>query len=177
MNNLWKETGGQQMHYTKQDDLYLKHLSEQLPNFSGGRVLEMGPGEGGFALKLNNEFKINEYYVLDLEVNIFDSVNFLKESGFNNIKYCFSKDYKTLFGEFFDLFVANVVVTEVGKEYREDLLSHILPHTRNAMIIGQFQDEKYKKWIFDLFNNNFDVVKKELTQYKNCYALTGEKND
>jgi len=177
MDNLWKETGGQQEYYTRQDDLYMKHLLEQLPNFNGGRVLEVGPGDGGFALKLVNKFDVKEYFVLDLEANIFDSVLFLSANGFNNVKYCYSKDYKNLFGQNFDLFVANVVISEVGKKYREDLLNSIIPNCNAAMVIGQMDfDDEYKKWLINLFHNNFSVVKCELTTYLNCYALTGEKN-
>jgi len=178
MNNLWKETGGQQNHYTRQDDLYLEYLSKQLPKFNGGRVLEIGPGAGGFALKLNNKFKINEYFILDLEVNIFDSVLSLSVNGYYNVKYCYSKDYRNLFGKEFDLLVANVVIPETEKNYREDLLNNVIPNCKNSMIIGQMDsDNGYKKWIMELFNKNFDVVKCELTTYLNCYALTGEKID
>lgn len=177
MDNLWNENGGQQMYYTNQNDLYMKHFSEQLPNFTGERVLEMGAGWGGFALMLINKYNIKEYSLLDLEANIQDSVNFLNSEGFTNIKQYFSNNYKDLFGKNFDLFVANVVLTEVGKEYREDLLNNVIPNCKNAMIITEinFEDE-YGKWLMNLFKNNFDNVDVKTTIYGNCYALTGEKN-
>ena len=178
MNNLWRETGGQQMYYTRQDDLYMKHLTEQLPNFNGGRVLEIGPGDGGFALKLVNKFQIDEYCVLDLETNIFDSVLYLTTNGYENVKHCYSKNYKDLFGMEFDLLVANVVIPETGKVYREDLLNNIIPNCKNGMIISILDfDDEYKEWLIKLFNNNFNDVKCELTTYKNCYALTGGKTN
>jgi cyclopropane fatty-acyl-phospholipid synthase-like methyltransferase len=182
MNNVkpthWNESGGQQVHYTGQDDLYIKYLSEQLPKFKGGRVLEIGPGWGKFALKLINKFELKEYNILDSEANINDSINFLNLNGFSNIKKYFSKNYKNLFGEKFDLLVANVVISEVEKEYREDLLNNIIPNCKKSMIITQINfNDAYGKWIMDLFNNNFDTVITKLTAYKNCYALTGEKNE
>jgi len=178
MADLWRETGGQQNHYTRQDDLYVEHLFKQLPNFKGGRVLEIGPGDGGFALKLVNRFLIDEYYVLDLESNIFDSVLNLTTNGYKNVKHCYSNDYKNLFDVEFDLLVANVVIPETEKFYREDLLNHVIPNCKNSMIISQMDSEGgYKGWLMGLFNENFDVVQCELTTYLNCYALTGEKRN
>ena len=176
MSNLWKESGGEQYRYTNQNELYMQHLMEQLPNFSGGKVLEMGGGWGVFAKNVIDKFNLNEYYLLDLEANIKDSVNYLNSNGFYNIKQIFSKNYKDLFVEKFDLFVANVVITEIEKEYRENLMNNIIPNCKNSMVITQIDfNGEYGKWLMNLFNTNFDVVTIKLTAYKNCYALTGEK--
>lgn len=173
ITNLWKEKGGG--HYTHQDDMYIEYLYKLLPKFSRGKVLEIGPGTGRFALKLIDSFGIKDYNLLDLEKNIFDSIIFLKSRGFTEITYYFSQNYKDLFNEKYDLLVANVVIPETPKKYREDLLNNVIPNCKNAMIIGMFLDKEYEIWIKDLFNKNFDVVKCELTQYLNCYCLTGEK--
>ena len=174
ISDIWKMDGGG--HYTNQDDMYFQYLRKLLPNFIGGDVLEMGPGTGVFALKVINEYNLTKYNVLDLEKNIQDSINFLKLKGFGNVEYYYSQEYEKLFDRKFDLFVANIVVPETPKDYRENLLNHIIPNCRNAMIISQINpDNGYEEWIINLFNNNFDDVKKELTPYKNCYALTGEK--
>lgn len=184
-SNTWSQDGGG--HYTNQDDMYMEYLHKLLPNFNGGRVLEIGPGTGGFALKLINKFKLTEYFILDLEKNIFDSLNFLKLNNFHDIEFYFSQKYQELFNKNFDLIVANVVIPETPKKYREDLLNNIIPNTKYSMVIGQLGGEKdvsvynddkpneYKEWILDLFNKNFNIVNKELTPYCGCYVLTGEK--
>jgi ribosomal protein L11 methylase PrmA len=170
-SDIWKDGGVG--HYTNQNDMYLEYISNEL-SFIDGKVLEIGPGSGIFAL---NKYSLTEYHVLDLEKNIMDSVNYLKNNGFNNINYTFSQNYRDLFSKKFELIVSNVVIPETPKEYREDLLNNIIPNTNKAIIIGQFPDIEYENWILNLFNNNFNLVTQKMTKYKNCWALIGEKNE
>lgn len=174
---LWENNG--EGHYTRRESMYLEFLEKLLPKFSGGKVLEIGPGTGEFAKILINKFNITEYTVLDLEKNVFDSVNNVKKSGLDiELSYVFSQNYKTLLGEKFDLIVSNICIPETPKDYREDLLNNIIPNTKSSMIIGQLtgkwvNGDEYEKWIKNLFYNNFNKIKCELTSYANCYALAG----
>lgn len=174
----WDGTGTG--HYTHQDVMYREFMDNQIPNFKGGKILEIGPGTGKFAVQLIRDFDITEYKVLDLEENIMDSVNLIKEQTGMDVGQVYSQNYKDLFGEKFDLIVSNVCIPETPKNYREDLLNNVIPNTKFSMIIGQLtgkwvEGNEYEVWIKNLFNNNFSEVKCELTPYARCYALTGEK--
>ena len=178
-SKIWKPKGGG--HFTRQDGLYMRHLKTQLPKFKGGNVLEIGPGEGMFAYKLINEYKINKITFLDLEKNINKAYDFLRGKDVKiPIDRVFARNYKKLFEKRFNLIVANVVITETPKEYREDLLNNMISHCDYCMIIGslsnkQLNSDNYKEWLFDLFLKNFTKIRCEKTKYLNTYALTGEK--
>lgn len=163
-------------HYTKEEPMYLEYLEKLLPRFSGGSVLEIGPGTGLFAKMLIDKFDINKYTVLDLEKNIFDSVNKLKHQY--ELDYVFAQDFRNLFNQKFDLVVSNICIPETPKEYREELLNNIIPNTQRAMIIGQLNGvwvdgDEYEVWLKGLFENSFNKVSCELTPYRNCHALVG----
>jgi 16S rRNA G1207 methylase RsmC len=115
IEDLWKNGGS----YTHREDLYLKHLKQQLPDFNGGVVLEVGPGSGKFASELIKQYPITKYYILDLEKNINDSVTFLKDVEVEVVPIM-SQNYKELFNINFDLIVSNVCIPETPKAYRED---------------------------------------------------------
>ena len=178
IDDIWKNGG----EYTHQEKLYLECLSKQLPLFTGGVVLEIGPGTGKFAHELINKYNITKYYVLDIDKNINDSVEMLKTNCPKiEVVPVLSQNYRTLFNIDFDLIVSNVCIPETPKTYREDLLNNVIPNTINAMIIGQLGGwgreghEEYEGWIKGLFNDNFHSVMCELTPYANCYSLTGCK--
>lgn len=170
-------------HYTHQEDMYMNFFKKYIPNFKGGKVLEIGPGTGEFARRMIKEYDIEKYTVLDLEENVFDSVNFIKGKNLGiELDYVLPQNHTDLFGEEFDLIVSNVCIPETPKEYRESLLNNIIPNTKNSMIIGQLDGKwvngsEYEDWIKGLFNNNFSNVVCELTPYKRCYALIGHNED
>lgn len=171
--DTWAEGGPG--HYTHQETMYMNFLTKLVPSFKGGKVLEIGPGTGEFAKRMLSSYPITSYTVLDLEVNIFDSVNNVNSEKLN---YVFAQNYRNLFDIEFDLIVSNVCIPETPKEYRENLLNNIIPKCSHAMIIGQLagdwvEGSEYEDWIKKLFDNNFEIVHCELTPYKNCYALTG----
>ena len=51
---IWGNKGNG--HYTQKEDLYLSHLTTLLPSFSGGDILEVGPGTGEFGVLLHKHF-------------------------------------------------------------------------------------------------------------------------
>lgn len=176
ISKLWQDGG--YGHYSRQDGMYLDLLKKLLPNFKGGKVLEIGPGTGVFAERLIDSYDITDYTVLDLEKNIFDSVNKLQNKKIT-LDYIFSQNYKDLFEKKFDILISNVVIPETPKKYREDLLNHVIPNCSTAFIIGQLtggwvDGDEYKNWILDLFRSNYDNVHRELTSYKNCHVLIGD---
>lgn len=173
---LWIKNGGGV--YSKQENIYIDHLNRQIPHFSGGSVLEIGPGSGEFAKRLINQFSITDYTLLDLSENIMDSFNHIKNQTQVIPHLCYAENHKDLFDQHFDLLVSNVCIPETPKEYRESLLNNLVPNTKSAMIIGQLHgpwDEggTYEEWIKNLFHNTFQVVSCELTTYADCYALCG----
>ncbi len=175
--DIWSSVKG---HYTKRDSMYMEFLDKMLPEFNGGRILEIGPGTGEFAKMIIKNYNVEKYRVLDLEKNISDSVNYIKKENLGiTLDYTFSQNYKDLFDEEFDLIVSNICIPETPKEYREDLLNNIIPNTKMSMIIGQlngdWDDGSYEPWIRKLFTDNFGEVSSELTPYLNCYSLTGIK--
>jgi len=179
ISNIWVDGGIG--HYTKREPMYIEYLNKQLPNFKGGRVLEIGPGTGVFAKMLIENFDITDYHVLDLEKNVQDSVSYIKSLNLGiELEYTYSQNYEDLFDKEFDLIVSNICIPETPKDYREDLLNNIIPNSKSSMIIGQLrgkwvEGDEYETWIKNLFNENYDNVECELTPYLNCYALTGEK--
>ena len=178
ISSLWKDGGGG--HYSHEEPMYMEFLQKLLPNFKGGKVLEIGPGSGLFAEMLIESYDITDYTVLDLEKNIFHSVSRLINKKIN-LDYVFSQNYKDLFDRKFDILISNVVIPETPKEYREDLLNNVIPNCNSAFIIGQLigpwaKGEEYKNWILNLFNSNFNNHHYELTPYKNCYALSGNQS-
>jgi SAM-dependent methyltransferase len=179
ISDIWADGGPG--HYTRREPMYFSFL-ERLLDFEGGSVLEIGPGTGRFASMLIGGFDIEKYTVLDLEKNIFDSVNHVKNAKGFELHYVFARDYRNVFGEQFDLVVSNVCIPETPKEYREELLGNVLPNARQAMIIGQLngawvEGDEYEVWLRGLFGDNFQRVACELTPYCNCYAMAGAGKD
>ena len=178
ISDIWLSGKG---HYTNREKMYMDYFEKFIPNFKGKKVLEIGPGNGKFAHLMIEKYKIKEYEILDLESNIFDSVNYINSLNLKtDFKYTFAQNYENLLKERYDLIVSNICIPETPKEYRENLLNNLIPNCRNSMIIGQLvgswvKDDEYKNWILNLFNKNFDIVKIELTNYKNCHVLTGTK--
>jgi hypothetical protein len=82
---LWGKTGNG--HYTQKESMYFSLFKTLLPDFTGGTVLEIGPGTGKFAQMLFNHYKIQNYTILDLAKNIKDSKNTLKNHLFPTIVY------------------------------------------------------------------------------------------
>ena len=176
IDELWQKRGC----YSNQEPIYWNCLKNQLPQFKGGVILEIGPGSGKFALQLINNYPITKYYILDIDKNINDSVNFLKSKKVDTeIIPVLSSDYKDLFGIQFDFIVSNICIPETPKAYREDLLGNIIPNAKSSMIIGQLGGWKregadvYEDWIKGLFNSNFNKVSCEEIFLWNCYSLAG----
>lgn len=176
---MWEDKG--YGHYTHQEPMYMEYFTSFFPNFSGKKVIEIGPGTGLFAQMLIDKYKIKEYTLLDIKKNINDSMSNLQSQ---NPKIIFhpitSNSFRNTFNKKYDLIVSNICIPETPKEYREELLNNIIPNTKYAMIIGQLTgdwvvEDEYEVWIKSLFNNNFLDVKCKLTNYKNCYVLTGKK--
>ena len=175
IKDIWKNKGGG--HYTNQDDMYIDYIINEIGNLDNKSVLEVGAGTGRFALKLLYSNKITKYTILDLKKKINDSIKFLKSRKFKP-EPIFSKDYEDLFNRNFGLFVANVVIPEVPVDYRINLLNNVLPNCENAMIIGILEvddQDDYKEWLLQLFNDNFKKVVVKKTKYLNCYAVIGIK--
>ena len=177
-SKLWGDEG--LGHYTHQESMYLEYLNTAFPEFTGKSVLEIGPGTGLFAQMLIKKYKIEEYTILDIEKNINDSIDNIKSlTPETTLHPITSHSFKTTFNKKYDLIVSNICIPETPKEYREELLNNIIPNSRYAMIIGQLTGDwvignEYEVWIKSLFNDNFSDVKCKLTDYKNCYALTGQ---
>lgn len=171
VTSLWVEGGGG--HYTKKEDMYFKYFSNML-NFKGGKVIEIGPGTGEFALRLMHSFLINEYTIIDLKRNMQDSMNLLKENGFT-ARFIESKDYKKSFNRSYDLFVSNMCLSEVPDYYREDIFDNVLPNCDSVFIADGDAENNFNDWLIESIKKNFEVVHIEETGYYKCIAISGYK--
>jgi len=174
ITQLWGDNG--RGHYTHQEDMYMRLFKEMLPEFKGGEVLEVGPGDGRFAKMMFDEFKIGEYGILDLEKNFHSSIWLLTIA-----KTCFfvaSQDYESLFDLPFDLFVSNVCLPETPEYYWKSIVKNILPNCKNAFIIGGDASPSncYNTHIVEEFDRIFDSHQVIKTGYCSTFAIAGQKN-
>lgn len=167
---LWRPKGHGR--YTKREGLYLEFFQKMLPEFSGGSVLEVGPGTGQFAMLMFDQYAITSYIVLDLETNIKDSLTLL-QPHIHLVQGIHSQDYKGLFEQQFDLFVSNVCLPETPEEYCHDLVDGMLPNCKRAFVIGG-DGGSYDQWIKGAFASHYPVVKVESTGYCKTFAISGE---
>ena len=122
------------------------------------------------------KYSIKNYTLLDLKKIIHHSEVRVRQSlPEMKVQTIFAEQYQRSFGIKYDLLVSNVCIPETPKEYRRDLLNNVIPNCKSAMIIGQLDEtgQEYKNWILSLFNENYNNVLCNLTDYKNCYALIG----
>ena len=171
---MWSEGG--KGHYTKLDDMYESFFKRMLPEFSGGTVLEVGPGVGEFARRMLTTYDIPDYTILDLEDNINDSKAYLQGCDLQ-ANYVISQDYESLFNKELALFVSNVCLPEVPRYYRVNLLENVLPKCEYAFVIGGNRFSDYNEWIENVFNDCFDSVIMEETGYCNTFAIVGKKKE
>jgi len=167
----WMEEG-RTGYFSNQNDLYIDQLSKINRNFSS--ILEVGPGNGSFASMVMDKYDVSSYVFLDIPTGL----SGLKSSFGEKAEYVSCFDYKTLFQKKFDIVISNVCIPETPKEYREDLLSNILPNSNSAMIIGQLEgpwdvDKNYKEFLLSLFERLYENVEVEKTSYAECYSVVG----
>jgi 2-polyprenyl-3-methyl-5-hydroxy-6-metoxy-1,4-benzoquinol methylase len=163
-------------YYTKQEDMYFDFF-KKMSKFNGGKVLEIGPGTGKFANMLIDNYNVTEYTILDLKKNIQDSQKRFAEIGFNGI-FIESKDYKQVFGNKYDLFIANNVISEVPKYYREDIFNNVLVYCQNIFVIdGDRCQDGFNDWLKSSLEDNFGTVLIEETgkSYGRAYSGDGRK--
>jgi len=170
LGDLWENEG--KGHFSRQEKLYFEELRKVDINFTS--VLEIGPGDGAFARQLIKERDITSYTFLDIPKGL----DLLKKSFKDTVNYVSCFDYEDLFDTKFDLFVSNICIPETPKNYRESLISNVLPNCKSAMILGQLEgpwdtDKDYKKFIMSNFNDNFENVLVSPINYCNCYSVIG----
>jgi len=167
---LWGKNG--HGHYTRQEEIYMKYLKLILPNFAGGKVIEVGPGTGKFALMICQKYSISEYTILDIEKNIDDSKKTLESVNIPK-KFIKSQDYEQCFNNKYDLFVSNMCLSEVPEYYRNGIADNIFGNCQNILIIdGDNENPSFNVWLKNKIGKSFDTVVKE-TEYKSCIAVGG----
>lgn len=162
--------------FTNQNNMYLEHVAKIKNDFKNGNVIEIGPGNGKFACLLSKKYSIKKYTLLDLERVVHHSETRMRKYNPEVlIEVNFAEEFEKCFFKKYDLLVSNVCIPETPKEYRRTLLNNLIPNCKSSIIIGQLDEtgEGYKKWIINLFEENYDNVLCDLTDYKNCYALIG----
>ena len=162
--------------FTNRNHMYLQHVLKIKTDLRNGSVIEIGPGNGKFACLLSKKYQIKNYTLLDLKKVIHHSESRMKKYLPEvSTKTIFAEEYSKSFVEKYDCLISNVCIPETPKEYRRELLNNLIPNCKSAMIIGQLQEtgKEYTKWIKNLFNENYENVSCELTEYANCYALIG----
>lgn len=170
---IWSEEGNG--HYTHKEGLYLNHLKTMLPEFKGGRVIEVGPGTGKYGVMLHEHFDIESYTIVDIEKNIKDSKNTFAN---NNLEgdFVMAQDYETLFDKEFDIFVSNVCLSETPDYYRDKLLNNILKKCKFVLIIdGDGYKKEYNTWLVDTVKKYFPEVESKPSGYAKCLAIAGKK--
>lgn len=174
ITDIWGEKGTG--YYSKQEDMYFAFF-KKMSEFKGGKVLEIGPGTGKFANLLIDNYDVTEYTIIDLKKNMGDSQRRFKEMNREGI-FIESKDYKQVFNNRYDLFVANNVISEVPKYYREDILNNVLMYCQNLFVIdGDRHQEGFNDWLKNTIEDNFGTVLIEETHhhYGKAYAGAGRK--
>jgi phospholipid N-methyltransferase len=173
IGNLWK-TGGWG-HFTNENNIYHQELKKVNVDFRS--VLEIGPGNGSFAKEIMDEYNVSSYTFLDIP----NGLPYLKETFKDSCNYVSCYDYKTLFDTKFDILISNICIPETPKEYREDLLSNILPNCKASMILGQLTGPwdvtgDYQQFIMNVYNNTYKKVLVSPINYKQCYSVIGYEN-
>ena len=185
------EDGRAMRAYTKQDNVYMSHLNNQPKIRSlleNGSVLEVGPGTGKYATMLIEKFNVRKYTVLDLKENIEDSlINLFNQKKIREsrgkpeteIEGIYAENYSSLFGQEFDVLIANNVFTETPKKYRENLLNNVMINCKSSMIHDQIEEndaiglEPMGSFYKELYSKVYNKVIFEPTGYSNCYCLIG----
>lgn len=164
-------------YYSRQEDMYFDFFKE-IVEFSGGNVLEIGPGTGKFARLLINEYPIKKYTVLDLAKNITDSIRQFSTIGFTNGVFVESKNYKNIFNKKYDLFIACNCLSEVPDYYREDIINNVFPNCEQVFIIdGDIHQKGFNEWLESSVRNNFQNVIIEETRQSKGRAYSGNKGN
>ena len=170
---IWGNEGNG--HYTHREDLYFSHLKDMLPEFKGGRVIEVGPGTGKYGVMLHNNFDIESYTIVDIEKNIKDSKATFANNNLGG-EFVNAQDFETLFGREFDIFISNVCLSETPDYYRDDLLNNILPNCKYVMIIdGDGYKLEYNDWLGNTVKKYFTNVEIKDSGYAKCLAIVGKK--
>jgi len=169
ITNLWADGGIG--HYTRREDLYIRYFNG-MSLFTTGTVVEIGPGTGEFAKLLLEQYDINQYIIIDLEKNIKDSKETLKE--YNNIIYITSQEYEKVFDYDVDLVVSNCCLSETPANYREDLIERLFQKCNHAFVFdGDGQNLQFNVWLTGIFHSHFYHVLSTSTEYCKCIAISG----
>ena len=123
----WRKTGDRPTSFTQQNMLYQKLFEDIVLNnkeisLSGLNILEVGPGTGQFAKWIieNKSLEINSYTILDSSFCIHHSQSTLKK--FENVDYCASDDYESLYSRDFDMLISVQCLSETPLFYAKDIL-------------------------------------------------------
>lgn len=171
ISNLWGTGKG---YYTQAEAKYID-LFSKMSSFTGGTVLEVGPGTGSYAGKLHDGYAIKQYTILDIESSINDSKSYLTGRGLD-CEFVLSRDYEVLFNRKFDLFVSNLCLSETPSYYHTNIFNNILPNCERIMIIdGDDYLEGYNDLLMEAVKSTFTKVDVRDSGVCGCWAIYGEK--
>ena len=131
LNSIWKnQNNNHVMRYTAAsvygrfggDSEYTNLYNEHYKGFSG-KILEIGAGTGFLAKHILSTNSSIDYTVLDIKKNIPVVQETLK--SFSNVNYIPSSEYKKIFEEEYDLFIATHCLSETPIYYHTEILNKI----------------------------------------------------
>ena len=119
-------------------------------------ILEVGGCFGNFCRCLHDRIKIKSYTILDTKSMLRFSKSFLDHYDIK-CDFVSDEDYKSLFNKKFGLLMANVCLSEMPREYSDDLLDNVLPNC-NAVFVIDSKKEEIADWIEEKIRKNFTYV-------------------
>lgn len=161
---------------------YIMHneiiLMLSLISIKNDDILEIGGCFGNFCRCLHDRVRVKSYTILDTKSMLRFSKSFLDHYDIA-CNFVSDDNYKSLFGRKFGLLVANVCLSEMPREYSDDLLDNLLPNCDVVFIIDS-RKEIISEWLEEKIRKNFPYVcfsdiPDHLSTQKNHRIYTGIK--
>jgi len=161
---------------------YIMHneiiLMLSLMDIGNDDILEIGGCFGNFCRCLHDRVKVKSYTILDTKSMLRFSKSFLDHYDIL-CNFVSDDNYKSLFDRKFGLLVANVCLSEMPREYSDDLLDNLLPNCNSVFIIDS-KKEILSNWLEEKIRKNFMYVcfsdiPNQLSTQKNHRVYTGVK--
>lgn len=150
---------------------YINLWEEHFSNF-GGRILEIGAGNGFLAKNILERNKDVQYTILDIAAHFDEIRETLRDHS--TVEYIASSDYKKIFDQEWDLLIETHCLSETPRHYYTDILENI--SVKSCFVIdygGDPNDPGFDKTLNDWFDRTFAAREK----YPNNKLLGGHKRD